>query len=74
MLLARRKNRLYYYVVAVIMLLLPLFVAVTKLLFYLVRTKEIAILEITFFYPCINLPFARRRYLFFGTFGRFLLN
>ena len=43
MLLARRKNRLYYYVVAVIMLLLPLFVAVTKLLFYLVRTKEIAI-------------------------------
>ena len=46
MLLARRKNRLYYYVVAVIMLLLPLFVAVTKLLFYLVRTKAIHIQHI----------------------------
>ena len=27
-----------------------------------------------FFYPSINLPFARGLYLFFGTFGRFLLN
>ena len=39
-----------------------------------VRKAKGGTLEKTFFYPCINLPFARGLYLFFGTFGRFLLN
>ena len=38
--------------------------------FFRICTLEIP----NFFYPCINLPFARGLYLFFGTFESFCWN